>query len=131
MAAFAEYERYDGVGLAGLVKSGHVTPEELLDAAIARVEARNPVVNAVTMPLHDYARRALAAGLPDGPFRGVPFLMKDLTAPVAGVPMTRPGPVCSPVTASSALAIPKSRIFTKSSPEPSSTSIRFAGLRSR
>jgi Asp-tRNA(Asn)/Glu-tRNA(Gln) amidotransferase A subunit family amidase len=89
MAGFAEYERYDGVGLAGLVKAGHVTPEELLEAAIARVEARNPVVNAVTMPLHDYARRALAAGLPDGPFRGVPFLMKDLTAPMAGVPMTR------------------------------------------
>jgi amidase len=89
MAGFAEYERYDGLGLAGLVKAGHVTPEELLEAAIARVEARNPVVNAVTMPLHDYARRALAAGLPDGPFRGVPFLMKDLTAPMAGVPMTR------------------------------------------
>jgi amidase len=89
MAGFAEYERYDGLGLAGLVKAGHVTPEELLDAAIARVEARNPVVNAVTVPLHDYARRALAAGLPDGPFRGVPFLMKDLTAPMAGVPMTR------------------------------------------
>ena len=89
MAAFPEYERYDGLGLAELVKAGHVTPEELLDAAIARVEARNPVVNAVTMPLHDYARRALATGLPDGPFRGVPFLMKDLTAPMAGVPMTR------------------------------------------
>ena len=89
MAGFAEYERYDGLGLAGLVRAGHVTPEELLEAAIARVEARNPVVNAVTMPLHDYARRALAAGLPNGPFRGVPFLMKDLTAPMAGVPMTR------------------------------------------
>ena len=89
MAGFTEYERYDGLGLAGLVKAGHVTPEELLEAAIARVEVRDPVVNAVTMPLHDYARRALAAGLPDGPFRGVPFLMKDLTAPMAGVRMTR------------------------------------------
>ena len=89
MAAFAEYERYDALGLAELVKARQVTAEELLDAAIARVDARNPVVNAVTMPLHDYARRALAAGLPDGPFRGVPFLMKDLTAPIAGVPMTR------------------------------------------
>ncbi|HEY7521924.1 MAG TPA: amidase [Methylomirabilota bacterium] len=89
MAGFAEYERYDGLGLAGLVKARHVSPEELLEAAIARVEARNPAVNAVTMPLHDYARGAIAAGLPDGPFRGVPFLMKDLTAPIAGVPMTR------------------------------------------
>src|SRR2546421_8132606 len=89
MAGFAEYERYDGLGLAELVKTGHVTPEELLEAAMARVEARNSVVNAVTMPLHDYARGALAAGLPDGPFRGVPFLMKDLIAPMAGGPMTR------------------------------------------
>src|SRR5207302_1066636 len=62
---------------------------ELLEAAIARVEARNPAVNAVTMKLYDYGRQAIAAGLPDGPFRGVPFLMKDLTASIAGVPMTR------------------------------------------
>jgi len=74
MAGFAEYERYDGLGLAGLVQARHVTPEELLEAAIARVEARNPLVNAVTMPLYDHARRAIGAGLPDGPFRGVPFL---------------------------------------------------------
>lgn len=86
---FAEHERYDALGLAGLVQAGHVTPEELLEAAIARVEARNPLVNAVTMPLWDYGRRAIAAGLPRGPFRGVPFLMKDLTAAIAGVPMTR------------------------------------------
>ena len=79
MAGFAEYERYDGLGLAGLVQARHVTPEELLEAAIARVEARNPLVNALTMPLYDLARRAIGAGLPDGPFRGVPFLMKDLT----------------------------------------------------
>ena len=89
MAGFAEYEQYDGLGLAGLIQARHVTPDELLDAALARVEARNPLVNAVTMPLYDHARRAIAAGLPDGPFRGVPFLMKDLTAPIAGVPMTR------------------------------------------
>ena len=75
MAGFAEYERYDALGLAGLVQARHVTPEELLEAAIQRVEARNPLVNAVTMPLYDYGRRAIAAGLPDGPFRGVPFLM--------------------------------------------------------
>lgn len=89
MAGFSEYERYDGLGLAGLVQARHVTPDELLEAAIARVEARNPLVNAVTMRLDDHGRRAIAAGLPDGPFRGVPFLMKDLTAAIAGVPMTR------------------------------------------
>src|SRR5687768_11664647 len=89
MGAFDDYEQFDGVGLAGLVRSGKVTPTQLLDAAIERVEARNPGVNAVVMPLYDYARRAIADGLPDGPLRGVPFLVKDLTAVVAGVPMTR------------------------------------------
>lgn len=89
MGAFVEYEQYDGLGLAELVRRHDVTAAELLDAAIARVEARNGLVNAVTMPLYDYARRAIAAGLPDGPFTGVPFLMKDLTASIAGVPMTR------------------------------------------
>ena len=89
MSGFAEYEQYDALGLAELVRRNEVTPGELLDAAIERVEARNPAVNAVTMKLYDYGRKAIADGLPDGPFRGVPFLMKDLTSPVAGVPMTR------------------------------------------
>jgi len=80
MSGFAGYERHDGLGLAALVARCEVKPEELLEAAIARVEARNPAVNAVTMKLYDYGRQAIAAGLPDGPFRGVPFLMKDLTA---------------------------------------------------
>jgi amidase len=89
MTAFPDYEDYDGLGLADLVRRGKVTPEALLDAAIERVETRNPRVNAVVMKLYDYGRRAIAEGLPDGPFRGVPYLVKDLTASVAGVPMTR------------------------------------------
>ena len=89
MTTFPEYEQYDGLGLAELVRRKQISPEELLAAAIERVEARNPAVNAVIMPLHDYARAAIAAGLPEGPFRGVPYLMKDLTAPIAGVRMTR------------------------------------------
>jgi len=89
VSGFAEYERYDALGLAELVRRREVTPEELLDAALARQAARNPAINAVVMPLEDHARRAIAAGLPDGPFRGVPYLMKDLTASIAGVPMTR------------------------------------------
>ena len=68
-----------------LVRRRKVTPTELLDAAIARVEARNPAINAVVLPLYDYARKAIADGLPDGPFRGVPYLLKDLTASLAGV----------------------------------------------
>ena len=89
MSGFAEYEQYDALGLAELVRRKEVTPDELLDAAIARVEARNPAINAVVMKLYDHAHQAIAAGLPDGPLRGVPYLMKDLTSPVAGVRMTR------------------------------------------
>ncbi len=89
MSGFKEYENHDALGLAELVRRKAVAPEELLEAAIARVEARNTAINAVTMKLYDFGRRAIADGLPDGPFRGVPFLMKDLTAPVAGVKMTR------------------------------------------
>jgi Asp-tRNA(Asn)/Glu-tRNA(Gln) amidotransferase A subunit family amidase len=89
MSGFTDYERYDALGLAELVRRRQVSPGELLDAAIARVEARNRAVNAVTMELYDYGRRAIADGLPAGPFTGVPFLMKDLTASIAGVRMTR------------------------------------------
>ena len=89
MRAFAEYEDYDGLGLAELVRHKQVTPVELLDAAIARVSARNPQVNAVVMELYDHARQAIERGLPEGPFSGVPYLMKDLTSPIAGVRMTR------------------------------------------
>lgn len=89
MSAFEDYEAYDGMGLAALVRQKAVTPEDLLEAAIARVEARNPTVNAVVMKLYDHGRQAIRAGLPEGPLQGVPFLMKDLTSPVAGVAMTR------------------------------------------
>ena len=89
MSGFAEYEHYDALGLADLVRRRQVSAEELLDAAIARVEARNPSVNAVVMKLYDYGRQAIAAGLPDGPLSGVPFLVKDLSAALAGVPTTR------------------------------------------
>jgi amidase len=89
MSGFAEYEHYDALGLADLVRRRQVTAEELLEAAMARVEARNPSVNAVVMRLYDYGRQAIAAGLPDGPLTGVPFLLKDLSAALAGVPTTR------------------------------------------
>lgn len=89
MSAFADYEHYDALGLADLVRRGKVTPAVLLEAAIERVEARNPAVNAVVTKLYDYGRAAIAAGLPDGPLRGVPYLLKDLTANVAGLRMSR------------------------------------------
>lgn len=89
MTGFAEYERYDALGLAALVKKREVTAGELLDAALARSAARNPAINAITIPMEDYARRTIAEGVPAGPFEGVPFLLKDLTASVAGIRMTR------------------------------------------
>ena len=87
MSAFADYEAYDALGLAELVRQRKVAPAELLEAAIERVEARNTTVNAVTMRLDDLARKTIAQGLPAGPFTGVPFLVKDLTASIAGVRM--------------------------------------------
>jgi Asp-tRNA(Asn)/Glu-tRNA(Gln) amidotransferase A subunit family amidase len=79
-----DYEACDALELAERVRNGDVTPEELLDAAIARVEARNPDLNAVVLPFYDEARAAIAEGLPDGPLRGVPFLLKDLHLHLAG-----------------------------------------------
>jgi len=89
VSGFADYEQYDALGLADVVRRKAVSPEDLLDAAIERVEARNPAVNAVVMPLYDFGRKAIADGLPDGPFRGVPFLLKDLGGWLAGVRVTR------------------------------------------
>ena len=89
MTAFTDYENQDAVGLAGLVARGETTPEALLEAAIERVEARNGAVNAVTARLYDYGRQAIAEGLPDGPLKGVPYLLKDLGASLAGCPTTR------------------------------------------
>lgn len=68
----------DASELAGWVASGQVSPTELLDAALAAVGARNPALNAVVQIQEGVARKAIADGLPRGPFRGVPFLLKDL-----------------------------------------------------
>ncbi len=68
----------DATALAGLVARGEVSSSELLDAALAAVQTRNPAINAVVLIQEDVARRAIATGLPRGPFRGVPFLIKDL-----------------------------------------------------
>ena len=86
--AFAEYADYDGLGLAELVRRGEVSAVELVDAAIERIERRDPVLNAVVFKAFDEARRAARGPLPAGPFRGVPFLVKDLGVEVAGMPMT-------------------------------------------
>jgi amidase len=86
MPGFPEYPKYDGLGLAELVRTRQVSATELLEEAIARVEALNPRLNAVVVRMYDRARGEIARGLPDGPFRGVPFLLKDLLSMYAGVP---------------------------------------------
>ena len=88
MTAFKEYEAYDALGLAALVKRREVSAGELLDAALERVAARNPAINAVCGVRDDVARKAIAAGLPAGPFEGVPFLLKDITAVARDFPMS-------------------------------------------
>lgn len=81
-----ELTELDAVGQAELVRRGDITPLELIDAAIARIERTDPQVNAVIHPLFERARDGARGRLPDGPFRGVPFLFKDLDAPLAGAP---------------------------------------------
>ena len=76
----------DATGQAELVRKGEVTAGELVEAAIARIEKLNPQLNAVITPLYEKARAQAAGPLPDGPFRGVPFLLKDLVATSAGDP---------------------------------------------
>ena len=88
MTAFDEFEDHDAVGLATLIREGAVTAAEVMEAAIARCEARNPALNAVVMELYDHGRAAVAGDLPDGPLAGVPYLIKDLGAALAGTPTT-------------------------------------------
>src|SRR6266480_2742917 len=77
----------DATAQAELVRQRHVSPRELVDAAIARTERVNPKVNAVIIQRFEKARaEAAAPDLPDGPFRGVPFLLKDLICHSAGDP---------------------------------------------
>jgi amidase len=76
----------DATGQAELARSGEVSPLELVEAAIARIEALNPELNAVIHDLSEEGRVAAADSLPDGPFRGVPFLFKDIGAALAGQP---------------------------------------------
>ncbi|HZZ66590.1 MAG TPA: amidase family protein [Phenylobacterium sp.] len=80
------YADHDGLGLAELVAKRAVTPLELVEAAIARIEEHNPTLNAVVYKGYDDARKWAIGDLPAGPFRGVPFLIKDLGMPVAGWP---------------------------------------------
>jgi amidase len=82
-----ELSRLDATAQADLVRSGETTPAELAEAAIARIEAINGEVNAIIHPLFEEGLAAAGGELPDGPFKGVPFLLKDLGAAFAGQPL--------------------------------------------
>lgn len=90
MSTISEFDKYDGMALAEHVRKREVQPIELVDAAIARMERLNPKLNAVVTPLFEEARSIARGPLPDGPFTGIPFLVKDLGAggTLAGVRMT-------------------------------------------
>lgn len=88
VSTFEEYRQYDGLGLAELVRNGDVSPQAILDIAIQRAQQVNPAINAIITPLYDHARKQIEAGLPEGPFHGVPFLLKDLLCALEGTPMS-------------------------------------------
>ena len=88
MSGFKEYEQYDGLGLAELIRTRQLSAAEVCAAAMARIERFNPQINAVVTRMFESARRALAEGLPSGVFQGVPFLLKDLLCACAGAPLS-------------------------------------------
>jgi amidase len=83
---FPEYDQLDGLGLAALVKRGEVSAAEVTEAALARMAARNPALNAIVRPLDTLAREMTAKVPAAAPFAGVPMVIKDLQANIAGVP---------------------------------------------
>jgi amidase len=86
MTRLPEYHKYDGLGLADLVRKKKVSPAELVEEAISRIEAHNATINAVIYKMYEQARKVARGKVPDGAFKGVPFLLKDMHATVKGVP---------------------------------------------
>ena len=87
MSIFKEYPKYDAIGLAELVRNREISANELIDEAITRIEKANPLLNAVVTKLYDEVKKEIDLGLPDGPFKGVPFLLKE-SEQYAGAPIT-------------------------------------------
>lgn len=79
-----DYLKHDALGLAEFVRTGQVGALELLEEAIRRCETQDARLNFLAQEMFDYGRQHVAAGLPDGPFSGVPFLVKDLHIDIAG-----------------------------------------------
>lgn len=88
MAKSDEFAFLDATAQAELVRRREVKAIELVDAAIERIERLNPALNAVVTPMYEQARMTAAGRVPEGPFTGVPFLLKDMVAAYGGVRMT-------------------------------------------
>ncbi len=85
MISLNDYTAHDGLGLAELVARKEVTPDELAAAAFAAVARINPRINAVLHTIPKEAATEIRAGLPRGPFTGVPFLIKEIVLHAKGV----------------------------------------------
>ena len=88
MMKASEYIKYDAMGLAELVKNKEVSPDELLDTALSIAEQVQPKIGALCNVREEAARKHIKDGLPDGPFTGVPFVLKDIKAACSDVPMS-------------------------------------------
>jgi amidase len=88
MSNFDEILALDATEQAELIRRKQIKPIELVDAVIEQIERLNPTLNAVVTPMYDMAREEAKGALPDGPFTGVPFLLKDLILEVKGVRLT-------------------------------------------
>jgi amidase len=84
----SDYQAHDAVGLAELIAAGEVSATQVVTAALARLEAVNPRINAVVLDLGEQALASVKEGAPAGPLGGVPYLIKDLGAQVAGTGTT-------------------------------------------
>ena len=86
--SLSDLSSYDAMGLAELIRTKQITPGELVEDTIRKIEAINPKLNAVIYKTYDRARKRASASVGDGPLAGVPFLVKD-NATIAGVELTR------------------------------------------
>ena len=85
MSGFKEYENYDGIGINQLLKRGEISQHEVVAAAISKIEASNPPLNAVINQMFDLALKQAGRPMPDSPLAGVPMLLKDERADYKGV----------------------------------------------
>ena len=83
-----DFHLNDGLGVAELIRRKEISPREAVTAAIDRIESLNPRLNAVVHRMFERGLDQADGDLPEGPFRGVPFLLKDLVSWYAGEPMT-------------------------------------------